>query len=43
MGLLGSDRRIMGEYASSRYWKTAYWACLAAVVGFGLIAVVAAF
>jgi len=43
MGLLGSDRRIMGEYASSRYWKTAYWACLAFVVGFGLIAVVAAF
>ena len=42
MGLLGSDKRIMGEYASSRYWKAAYWACLAFVVGFGLVAVLAA-
>ena len=42
MGLLGSDKRIMGEYASSRYWKVAYWTCLAVVVGFGLVAVIAA-
>ena len=42
MGLLGSDRRIMGEYASNRYWKAAYWACLAVVVGFGMVAVIAA-
>jgi len=42
MGLLGSDKRIMGEYASSRYWKAAYWTCLAVVVGFGLVAVIAA-
>jgi len=42
MGLLGSDKRIMGEYASDSHWKAAYWACLAVVVGFGLVAVVAA-
>ena len=42
MGLLGSDRRIMGEYASNRFWKAAYWTCLAVVVGFGFVAVVAA-
>jgi manganese transport protein len=42
MGLLGADERIMGEYASDRYWKAGYWACLAVVVGFGLVAVVSA-
>jgi Mn2+/Fe2+ NRAMP family transporter len=40
MGLIGSDRRIMGEYVSNRYWKTAYWISIALVVGFGIIAVV---
>ena len=42
MGLLGADKRIMGEYASDRYWKAAYWVCLAVVVGFGLAAVFSA-
>jgi Mn2+/Fe2+ NRAMP family transporter len=42
MGLLGSDRRVMGEYVSSRYWKVAYWVSLAAVLSFGLVAVASA-
>ncbi|MDG6898482.1 MAG: divalent metal cation transporter [Nitrososphaerota archaeon] len=41
MGVLGSDRRVMGEYASSGPWKAAYWISLSAVVGFGLAAVAA--
>jgi Mn2+/Fe2+ NRAMP family transporter len=39
MGLLGSDARIMGTYASNRRWRVAYWISLAAVLSFGLIAV----
>jgi manganese transport protein len=42
MGLLGSNSRIMGAYASSRYWKVAYWLSLAAVLSFGVAAVVTA-
>jgi Mn2+/Fe2+ NRAMP family transporter len=42
MGLVGSNRRIMGPYTSKRYWKVAYWLSLAAVVSFGVVAVVAA-
>ncbi|HXW95161.1 MAG TPA: divalent metal cation transporter [Nitrososphaerales archaeon] len=42
MGLLSADRRIMGEYASGAGWKAAYWLSLAAVLGFGIAAVVAA-
>jgi manganese transport protein len=42
MGLLGSDDRIMGPYTSNRYWKAAYWLSLAAVLSFGVFAVVAA-
>jgi Mn2+/Fe2+ NRAMP family transporter len=42
MGLLGSNRKIMGAYASNRSWKVAYWLSLAAVLGFGVAAVVAA-
>ena len=42
MGLLGSDKRIMGEYASTRYWKLAYWISLASVLGFGVAALAAA-
>ena len=41
MGLIGSDPRIMGGLASSGYWKLAYWLSLAAVVSFGVAAVVA--
>ena len=40
MGLLGSDRKVMGEYASSRYWKAAYWVSLAGVLALGLVAAV---
>jgi Mn2+/Fe2+ NRAMP family transporter len=42
MGLLGSDKRVMGAYASSRNWKVAYWVSLALVLSFGLAAVAAA-
>ena len=42
MGLLGSDRRIMGENASTGLWKVAYWLSLAAVLSFGFAAVFAA-
>ena len=42
MGLLGSNPRIMGAYASKSYWKVAYWLSLAAVLSFGVVAVVAA-
>jgi Mn2+/Fe2+ NRAMP family transporter len=42
MGLLGSNARIMGGHASSTYWKVAYWVSLAAVLSFGIIAVVSA-
>jgi manganese transport protein len=42
MGLLGSSRRIMGEYASNGYWKVAYWASLATVLAFGVAALAAA-
>ena len=42
MGVLGSNRRIMGEYASSPRWRAAYWLSLAAVVAFGVVAVASA-
>jgi Mn2+/Fe2+ NRAMP family transporter len=42
MGLLGSNHRIMGAYASNRSWNVAYWLSLAAVLSFGVVAVVAA-
>ena len=42
MGLLGSDARIMGVYASNTRWKVCYWLSLAAVLSFGIIAVVSA-
>jgi Mn2+/Fe2+ NRAMP family transporter len=42
MGLLGSNKRIMGGYVSSSIWKVAYWLSLAAVVAFGVIAVASA-
>jgi manganese transport protein len=43
MGLLSADKRIMGENASGTGWKAAYWLSLAVVVGFGIVAVAAAF
>jgi len=42
MGLLASNKRIMGNYASNGRWKAAYWLSLAAVLSFGVVAVVAA-
>jgi Mn2+/Fe2+ NRAMP family transporter len=42
MGLLGSSRKIMGEHASGIAWQVAYWASLAAILAFGLVAVFAA-
>ncbi len=38
VGLLASDRRIMGEKASRVGWRVAYWASLAAVVTCGVVA-----
>ena len=42
MGLLSADKRIMGENASGTGLKAAYWLSLAAVLGFGIVAVAAA-
>ena len=41
MGKLASDSRIMGSYASRGPVKLAYWVSLAAILSFGLVAVVA--
>jgi len=42
MGLLGSNSKIMGTYASSRTWKVAYWVSFAAVLSFGVAALLSA-
>ena len=42
MGLVGANRRVMGENASGTGWSVAYWLSLAAVLGFGIIAVASA-
>ena len=42
MGLLASDRRVMGEHVSDRRWSLAYWLSLAMVVALGVVAVAAA-
>ncbi|MDV3277198.1 MAG: divalent metal cation transporter [Nitrososphaerales archaeon] len=42
MGLLASNRRIMGNYVSKGPWKVAYWLSLAAILSFGVAAVLAA-
>jgi manganese transport protein len=42
MGLLVSNRQIMGAYASNSSWKVAYWLSLAAVLSFGIVAVTSA-
>lgn len=41
MGLIASNPRVMGPHASRGAWKWAYWACLAAVVASGVVAVLA--
>ena len=43
MGLLSSDRRVMGASASSGPWKFAYWFSLAVVLGLGILALVSSF
>ncbi len=40
VGLIASDRRVMGERASRGGWRVAYWASLAAVVVCGVLALV---
>jgi manganese transport protein len=40
MGLIASDQRVMGQYASRGIWKLAYWLSLAFVVALGIISVV---
>ena len=42
MGLMSANRRIMGGNASGRGWSAAYWLSLAAVIGFGVLAVASA-
>ena len=41
MGKLASDARIMGDYVSRGPTKIAYWVSLAAILGFGVAAVMA--
>jgi len=42
MGLLASNRSLMGRYASNGRWSAAYWLSLAAVLSFGIVALAAA-
>lgn len=42
MGMLASDKKVMGNYVSRGPWKVAYWLSLAAILSFGLVAVVTA-
>lgn len=39
VGLLASDREVMGEHASKGIWRVAYWASLVSVVACGVLAV----
>ena len=40
MGMIASNGRVMGEYASKGLWKSAYWLSLRFVVALGLISLV---
>ena len=40
LGILASDRRVMGPEASRGWWRGGYWASLAFVVSVGVVAVV---
>ena len=40
VGILASDKRVMGSMASKGIWRVAYWLSLASVVACGVIAVV---
>lgn len=42
LGMLASDRRVMGEYVSGGSWKVAYWLSLAIVLSLGIVALAAA-
>jgi len=42
LGILASDKKVMGTHASSGPWKVAYWLSLALVLGLGIVAVAAA-
>jgi len=42
MGMLASDEKVMGGLVSSRRLQVAYWVSMAAVLSFGVIALVAA-
>ncbi len=39
VGLLASDREVMGAHASKGVWRVAYWASLVSVVACGVLAV----
>ncbi len=39
MGMLASNRRIMGSLVSNASWKVAYWVSLALVLSLGVVAV----
>jgi Mn2+/Fe2+ NRAMP family transporter len=40
VGVLASDGKLMGEFASRGLWKAAYWASLGSVVLCGIVAIV---
>ncbi len=42
MGLIASDKHVMGEQASRGFWKAAYWINLAFLVTLGIVSVAAA-
>ena len=37
MGLLSSSKKVMGENASTTFWKVAYWTSLGAVISVGIV------
>jgi hypothetical protein len=41
MGRLDEDKKIIRDWGSGRWMRVAYWASLAAVLGLGVVAVVA--
>ena len=40
MGMIASDRRVMGEHASKGLWKIAYWLSLVFVVALGVTSLI---
>ena len=42
LGMLASDKKVMGEYVSQNRWKVAYWQSLATVLSLGIVALLAA-